>query len=81
MAKEIIVGTLGTLYPVKNKISNGVHSVNGADRDFRSLRQVLQKHTRPDGTKMYTPLTAYSLMVFVLLYVPCLAVIAAIKLT
>ena len=33
----------------------------------------------PNGKKLFTPLVAYSLMVFILLYVPCAAVIAVIK--
>jgi len=68
IAKEIVVGTLGTL-----------HSVGEADEESESLRQALQKATRPDGSNLYNPLVAYSLMVFVLLYMPCVAVIAVIK--
>jgi ferrous iron transport protein B len=68
IAKEIVVGTLGTL-----------HSVGEQDEESESLRQALQNQTRPDGSKMYNPLVAYSLMVFVLLYIPCVATIAVIK--
>lgn len=68
IAKEIVVGTLGTL-----------HSVGEADEESQTLRQALQNETRPDGSKMYNPLVAYALMVFVLLYLPCVAVIAVIK--
>ena len=68
VAKEIVVGTLGTLY-----------AVGEADEESETLRQALQKEKRPDGSKIYTPLVAYSLMVFVLLYLPCLATIAVIK--
>ncbi len=68
IAKEIVVGTLGTL-----------HSVGEADEESQSLREALQNQTRADGSKMYNPLVAYSLMVFVLLYVPCVASIAVIK--
>jgi ferrous iron transport protein B len=68
IAKEIVVGTLGTL-----------HSIGEAGEESQSLRQALQNETRPDGSKMYNPLAAYSLMVFVLLYIPCIATIAVIK--
>jgi len=68
VAKEIVVGTLGTL-----------HSVGEADENSMSLRQALQRQTRKDGSKFYSPLVAYALMVFVLLYIPCIAVIAVIK--
>jgi ferrous iron transport protein B len=68
IAKEIVVGTLGTL-----------HSVGEADEESNSLRQALQNATKADGSKLYTPLAAYALMVFVLLYIPCVAAIAVIK--
>jgi len=68
VAKEIVVGTLGTL-----------HSIGKADEKSESLRQALQNQTRPDGNKMFNPLVAYALLVFVLLYIPCVATIAVIK--
>jgi len=68
VAKEIVVGTLGTLY-----------SVGEVDEESEGLRSALRNETRPDGSKKYNPLVAYSLMVFVLLYMPCVAVIAVIR--
>ena len=68
VAKEIVVGTLGTLYSGENT----THKVE-------NLRQILRQQKRPDGSKLYTPLSAYALMVFILLYVPCIATIAVIK--
>ena len=68
VAKEIVVGTLGTL-----------HSVGEVDEESESLRQRLQSQTRPDGSKKFNPLVAYSIMIFVLLYIPCVATIAVIK--
>ncbi|MFC1632176.1 ferrous iron transport protein B [Candidatus Omnitrophota bacterium] len=65
IAKEIVVSTLGTLHAAEPK--------------QQGLRQALQNQTRPDGTKVYTPLAAFSLMVFILLYLPCLSVLAVIK--
>lgn len=72
-AKEITVGTLGVLYQV------------GADVDetSASLIEKLQQathHTGPKkGEKVFTPLVAFSFMLFILIYFPCVAVIAAIK--
>jgi len=43
-----------------------------------SLRKSLQEDTWPDGKKVYTPLTAFALMVFCLLYMPCVAAIGVI---
>jgi ferrous iron transport protein B len=68
VAKEIVVGTLGTLY-----------SAGDAGSESKTLREALRNDTNKDGSKKYNPLTAYSLMVFVLLYIPCIAVIGVIK--
>lgn len=68
VAKELVVGTLGTLY-----------SLGEIDEESESLRKALQEESRSDGSNMYSPLVAYALMVFVLLYIPCIATIAVIK--
>ncbi|MBN2190765.1 MAG: ferrous iron transport protein B [Candidatus Aureabacteria bacterium] len=68
VAKEIIIGTLATLYSVGNP--SEIHM---------SLQESLKQSRFPDGSRMYAPLNAYSLMIFVLLYVPCIASIAVIK--
>lgn len=65
LAKEAVVGVLGTLYAVEEEASV-------------SLRQRLIEDTWPDGRKVFTPLVAFSLMIFTLLYVPCIASIAVI---
>lgn len=66
-AKEIVVSTMNVLYNAKDK----------------QLREVLKKETHQSGSwkgeKVYTPLVAYSLMLFILIYFPCVAVIAAIR--
>jgi len=67
VAKEIVVGTLGTLY-----------SVGEAEEESKALRESIKEDTWPDGRKVYTPLTAFALMVFCLLYVPCVASIGVI---
>ena len=67
IAKEIVVGTLGTLY-----------AVGEADEESAPLRERIQRDAWPDGKKIYTPLTAFTLMVFTLLYMPCVAAIGVI---
>ena len=67
IAKEIVVGTLGTLY-----------AVGEADEGSESLKKSIKNDTWQDGSKVYTPLVAYALMIFCLLYVPCIASIAVI---
>ncbi len=72
-AKEIVVSTMGVLYQAEE----------GADENSSTLKKRLEEHTFADGAKkgqrVYTPLAAYAFMLFVLIYFPCVAVIAAVK--
>ncbi len=72
-AKEIIVGSMGVLY----------HTDFETDEASECLVEKLQqqKYTRGPkmGQKVFSPLVAYSLMLFILIYFPCIAVIAAIN--
>ena len=65
-AKEVVVSTLGVLYV-------------GRDDDDVALSSRLQSDTYVDGTPVFNGAVALSLMVFVLLYFPCIATIMAIK--
>jgi ferrous iron transport protein B len=65
-AKEIVVSTLGVLY-------------TGNDDNQTSLQQRLKAETYPDGTPVFTPLVVIGFLLFVLIYFPCIATIAAIK--
>ena len=70
-AKEIVVSTMGVLYHVDDDDGNA------------SLVEKIKNHEYQDGDrkgqKVFTPLVAFSFMLFILLYVPCFAAIAAIK--
>ncbi len=72
-AKEIVVGSMGVLY----------HSDLAADETSVNLQTKLQQQTYTRGPKagqkVFSPLVAYTFMIFVLLYFPCIAVIAAIR--
>jgi ferrous iron transport protein B len=72
-AKEIVVSSMGILY----------QAGEDADEDSPGLREKIRQQEYLSGTKtgekVFTPLTAYSFMVFVLIYFPCIAVIAAIR--
>ncbi|MDA3882139.1 MAG: ferrous iron transport protein B [Bacteroidales bacterium] len=72
-AKEIVVSTMGVLY----------QSDLEADEESVSLQNRLQEQVHDSGPlkgqKVFTPLVAFALMLFVLIYFPCVAVIAAIK--
>lgn len=66
-AKEVVVSTLGILYQSEEK---GVQN---------SLVEKIQSVRDPSGKKMFTPLIAFSFMLFILTYFPCIGVVAAIK--
>ena len=72
--KEVVVSTLGVL--------NQSEIVDDQDVD-KGLTKKLQdlRHTHPklEGQKVFTPLSAFSFLIFILVYFPCVAVIAAIK--
>lgn len=67
-AKEIIVSSMGILY----------HSDIEANEESEKLIQTLQSHKDESGKNSMTPLIAFSFMIFVLLYFPCVAMITAI---
>ncbi len=72
-AKEIVVSTMGVLYQV---------DLNGKDSESTLKDKILaQEYTSGSktGQLVFSPLIALTLMVFVLIYFPCVAVIAAIK--
>jgi len=72
-AKEIVVSTMGVLY----------HADYDADETSETLMEKIRNQTYSEGEnagkKVYTPLVAFGFMLFILVYFPCVAVIAAIK--
>ena len=73
MAKEVIVGTMGVLYEAGDIDEGG----------SASLIVKLQNHTYLSGPNagepVITPLVAFSFMMFILIYFPCVGVVAAIR--
>ena len=66
-AKEVVVSTMGVLY------------TGDGEEEVEVLKERLLSQTDRDGAPVYTPLVVISLMLFILIYFPCIAVIAAIK--
>ncbi len=64
VAKEVVVSTLGVLYQLGDDV----------DENSTSLMSIIS-----DTAGGVTPLVAYAFLVFVLLYTPCLTVMAAMK--
>jgi len=102
VAKEVVVGSLGTIYGVET----GHTHPSGADlkadtlAQLKALKEALvtagakmvgipvpEEDAQERNTKLQRkleaqfsgPLAAYSYMIFVLLYIPCISTIAAIK--
>jgi len=73
-AKEIVASTIGVLYTGDDILEEDDDDDDDDDLDehYTHLRQLMLQ----DGI---TPLTAYAYLIFVLLYFPCIATIAAIK--
>jgi ferrous iron transport protein B len=44
-----------------------------------SLAKTLKSQTRPDGTSVYTPLTAITLMVFYVFALQCVSTVAVVR--
>jgi len=69
-AKEIVASTMGVLYADDETVADDTAEDNSAK--YSVLRQKMEA----DGV---TPLIAFSYLLFVLIYFPCIATIAAIK--
>lgn len=71
-AKEVVASTMGVLY-ASSEEETVIEEAGGTDSDDGSLRisQLVRNNM--------TPLSAASMLIFVLLYMPCLSTIIAIK--
>ncbi len=65
-AKEIVISTLGVLF-------------TGDVEDQQSLQTRLKQEVYIDGSPVFTPIVNIGFLLFVLIYFPCIATIAAIK--
>lgn len=72
-AKEIVVSTMGVLYGVDF----------GSDESSDALIKAIKKETyssgKHKGELIFTPLVSISFLIFILVYFPCVAVVAAVK--
>jgi ferrous iron transport protein B len=68
--KEIIVSTMGVLYQVAEDDEVGLQN---------KLQQTTYNSGSKKGEKVFNSLIAVTLMVFILIYFPCIAAIAAIR--
>lgn len=67
-AREVFISTLGIIY-----------SVTDADDDPMALGKRLAAETKPDGSAVYSPLLAVTIMVFFALCAQCMSTLAVIR--
>ncbi|HEX2922084.1 MAG TPA: ferrous iron transport protein B [Bacteroidales bacterium] len=66
-AKEVVVSTMGVLFQAGDN-----HSQN-------TLVEKIQTQQNKEGKPLFTPLAAFSFMLFILTYFPCIGVVSAIS--
>lgn len=71
-AKEIVISTMGVLYQTKA-------TENDAGNLVKKIQAQKYEKGPKAGEKVFTPLVAISFLVFILIYFPCIGVIAAIR--
>jgi ferrous iron transport protein B len=70
-AREVFVSTMSTVYNVGRTAPT--------PSTMTSLAQTLQAQKKPDGTPVYTPLTAVTLMVFYVFALQCVSTVAIVR--
>src|ERR1017187_9212631 len=70
-AREVFVSTMSTVY--------NVGSADESESGKPALAQTLRMQTRPDGSPLYTPLLAVTLMVFYVFALQCASTVAVVR--
>jgi ferrous iron transport protein B len=68
-AREVLVSTLSIIYNVGKD----------ADAENDTLKEAIRDAKKPDGTLVWTPLTALTLMVFFVLAMQCMSTVAIVR--
>ncbi|MCX6252621.1 MAG: ferrous iron transport protein B [Bacteroidetes bacterium] len=73
-AKEVAVSTMGVLF------SSGEYHETVAKPNLATVLQTETYHTGPKvGQKVFSPIAGISYLLFILIYMPCIAVIATVR--
>jgi len=72
-AREVFVSTMSIVYSAAN------HPSEGEEEHNQILQKILAAQKRADGSTVYTPLTAISLMVFYVLALQCVSTVAVVR--
>lgn len=70
-AREVFVSTMSTVY--------NVGDLDDSEEGTHGLAAVLQSQKRDDGSRLYTPLTGVTLMVFYVFALQCVSTIAVVR--
>jgi ferrous iron transport protein B len=70
-AREVFVSTMSTVYNVGEYDQSEAATTNLAD--------ILRRQKHPDGSQVYTPLVALSLMVFYVFALQCVSTVAVVR--
>lgn len=70
-AREVFVSTMALMYDVGQP--------HGDRRGSGTLAEALQAQRRPDGTRLYTPLTGLTLIVFYVFALQCASTVAVVQ--
>lgn len=81
IAKEVVVSTFGILYGVGEEASvdEAEDELSAEESDEEEIPPEEDRGFISAMQELFTPLSAFAYMVFVLLYIPCLATVAVIK--
>lgn len=70
-AREVFVSTMSTVYNVSDSTDD--------EQGLGNVAQTLRNQKHPDGSPVYTPLVAVSLMVFYVLALQCVSTVAVVR--
>jgi ferrous iron transport protein B len=72
-AKEVVVSTMGVLFG-----SDHYHEKGGSQNLGTQLQEATYQRGSHQGQKIFTPLAGISFLLFILIYMPCVAVVATV---
>jgi len=72
-AKEVVVSTLGVLHQTETQEGSNYETL------ISKLKEEKYESGSQKGEKVYNPLSALSFLLFILIYFPCVAVVATVK--
>ncbi|HEY6227117.1 MAG TPA: ferrous iron transport protein B [Verrucomicrobiae bacterium] len=70
-AREVFVSTMSTVY--------NIGEADDTEASTKVLADTLRQQTRPDGTRLYTPLLGVTLMVFYVFALQCVSTVAIVR--